>query len=146
VEKAKTYHGKCVRVALTPAARDYSHSPAFRSVAFAGTPPANSPDAQRAKSGLLESQLALPIRAGYAPRTSQVIHYTPDHLFGEKTVGKPERTIMAKIRIVEKKNYEDLTAKRDKLFQEFVKNPKETHLALEIKVIDDKIAKLRAQK
>ena len=50
---------------------------------------------------------------------------------------------MAKISIVEKKHQEDLKAKRDVLFAQFVRNPKEIHLALEIKAIDDKIAELR---
>ena len=54
-----------------------------------------------------------------------------------------ERTIVAKLSIVEKRNEEDLKAKRDVLFEQFVRNPKEIHLALEIKALDDKIAKLR---
>jgi hypothetical protein len=36
---------------------------------------------------------------------------------------------------------DELKAKRDQLFQRFLKNPVETHLALEIKIIDDQIAK-----
>jgi hypothetical protein len=55
----------------------------------------------------------------------------------------PEAAIVAKIRIVEQKNDEDLKAKRDVLFEQFLRNPKEIQLALEIKALDDKIAKLR---
>jgi hypothetical protein len=35
---------------------------------------------------------------------------------------------------------EKLKAKRNLLFQRFLKNPLETHLALEIKIIDDQVA------
>jgi hypothetical protein len=35
---------------------------------------------------------------------------------------------------------DELKAKRDLLFQRFLKNPLETHLALEIKIIDDQVA------
>ena len=50
---------------------------------------------------------------------------------------------MAKTSIVEKKMQDDLKAKRNVLFEQFVRNPKQIHLALEIKAIDDQIAKLR---
>jgi hypothetical protein len=35
---------------------------------------------------------------------------------------------------------DELKAKRRLLFQRFLKNPLETHLALEIKIIDDQVA------
>ena len=35
---------------------------------------------------------------------------------------------------------DELKAKRALLFQRFLKNPLETHLALEIKIIDDQVA------
>lgn len=35
---------------------------------------------------------------------------------------------------------EELKAKRNLLFQRFLHNPQETHLALEIKIIDDQVA------
>jgi hypothetical protein len=35
---------------------------------------------------------------------------------------------------------EELKAKRNLLFQRFLHNPLETHLALEIKIIDDQVA------
>ena len=38
------------------------------------------------------------------------------------------------------KKLQDLRAKREPLFQRFANNPNETHLAIEIKVIDDQIA------
>jgi hypothetical protein len=39
-----------------------------------------------------------------------------------------------------KKKREELKAKRDLLFERYLKNPMETQLALEIKIIDDQIA------
>jgi hypothetical protein len=44
------------------------------------------------------------------------------------------------ITIEEKKKREDLKAKRDLLFERHVKRPMDTHLALEIKVLDDQLA------
>lgn len=41
-----------------------------------------------------------------------------------------------------KRNREELIAKRNLLFRRFLNNPKETDLALEIKVLDDQIAKI----
>jgi hypothetical protein len=38
------------------------------------------------------------------------------------------------------KRLEELKAEREPLFQRFSSNPNETHLALEIKLIDDQIA------
>jgi hypothetical protein len=35
---------------------------------------------------------------------------------------------------------EELKAKRNLLFQRFLQNPLDTHLALEIKIIDDQVA------
>ncbi len=40
----------------------------------------------------------------------------------------------------EKKKREELKAKRNLLFERYLKHPMDTHLALEIKVIDDQIA------
>lgn len=42
--------------------------------------------------------------------------------------------------IEEKKKREGLKAKRDLLFERYLKLPMDTHLALEIKVLDDQIA------
>ncbi len=42
--------------------------------------------------------------------------------------------------IEEKKKREDLKAKRDLLFERYVKRPMDAHLALEIKVLDDELA------
>jgi hypothetical protein len=42
--------------------------------------------------------------------------------------------------IEEKKKREGLKAKRDLLFERYVKRPMDTHLALEIKVLDDQLA------
>jgi hypothetical protein len=42
--------------------------------------------------------------------------------------------------IDEKKKRGDLKAKRDLLFERYVKRPMDTHLALEIKVLDDQLA------
>jgi len=42
--------------------------------------------------------------------------------------------------IEEKKKREDLKAKRDLLFERYVRRPMDTHLALEIKVLDDQLA------
>jgi hypothetical protein len=44
--------------------------------------------------------------------------------------------------MTEKRNREELIAKRNLLFRQFLKNPKETHLAMEIKVLDDRIAEI----
>jgi hypothetical protein len=38
------------------------------------------------------------------------------------------------------KKRQELRARRDSLFQRFEKNPDKMHLALEIKIIDDRIA------
>jgi hypothetical protein len=40
---------------------------------------------------------------------------------------------------------EKLKAKRDQLFERFLMNPKETHLAAEIKLIDDQVAECTLQ-
>jgi len=42
--------------------------------------------------------------------------------------------------MTEKRNREELIAKRNLLFWRFLNNPKETELALEIKVLDERIA------
>ena len=42
--------------------------------------------------------------------------------------------------IEEKKKREDLKAKRDLLFERYVKRPMDTHLAREIKLLDDQLA------
>jgi hypothetical protein len=42
--------------------------------------------------------------------------------------------------IEEKTKREDLKAKRDLLFEWYVKRPMDTHLAIEIKVLDDQLA------
>jgi hypothetical protein len=44
--------------------------------------------------------------------------------------------------IAEKARREGLKAKRKMLFEEYLKSPRNTRLALEIKLIDDDIAKL----
>lgn len=45
----------------------------------------------------------------------------------------------------ETRTREQLKAKRDQLFQRFLMNPKDTHLAAEIKVIDDQVAECTLQ-
>ena len=47
---------------------------------------------------------------------------------------------MPETTIEEKKKRQDLKAKRDLLFERYVKSPMDTHLALEIKVLDDQLA------
>jgi hypothetical protein len=42
-----------------------------------------------------------------------------------------------------KKNLEELTVKRNLLFAQLLKNPSDTRPALEIKTLDDEIAKMR---
>jgi hypothetical protein len=42
--------------------------------------------------------------------------------------------------VEEKKKREDLKAKRDLLFVRYVTRPMDTHLALEIKLLDDQLA------
>jgi hypothetical protein len=44
--------------------------------------------------------------------------------------------------MTEKRKREELIAKRNLLFWRFLKNPKETHLAIEIKVLDNRIAEI----
>jgi hypothetical protein len=54
---------------------------------------------------------------------------------------------VSKTRILEgKKNIEELTAKRNLLFAQLLKNPTDTHPAVEIKLLDDEIAELRVRK
>jgi hypothetical protein len=54
---------------------------------------------------------------------------------------------LSKEQINEKKKLQqELTAERDILFRQFLRNPREIHLAREIKAIDDKIADLRSRK
>jgi vacuolar-type H+-ATPase subunit D/Vma8 len=43
------------------------------------------------------------------------------------------------------KQLKALTEKRDLLFSQFSKHPAQTHLALEIKLIDDQVAECREQ-
>jgi hypothetical protein len=43
-------------------------------------------------------------------------------------------------RVAEKKAIDGLKAKRNKAFEQLVKNPQDTSLALEIKLVDDQIA------
>lgn len=45
-----------------------------------------------------------------------------------------------------KKNLKELTVKRNLLFAQLLKNPSDTRPALEIKTLDDQIAKLRHAK
>ena len=47
---------------------------------------------------------------------------------------------MPETTIEEKKKREALKAKRDLLFERYVKRPMDIHLALEIKVLDDQLA------
>jgi hypothetical protein len=49
-------------------------------------------------------------------------------------------TCVLETTIEEKKRREDLKAKRDLLFERYVKLPMDTHLALEIKLLDDQLA------
>jgi hypothetical protein len=44
--------------------------------------------------------------------------------------------------MTEKRKREELIAKRNLLSWRFLKNPKETHLAIEIKVLDNRIAEI----
>jgi hypothetical protein len=48
--------------------------------------------------------------------------------------------------IEEKRKREELKAKRDQLFERYLKHPMNTHLALEIKAIDDQIAEHEGRK
>ena len=47
---------------------------------------------------------------------------------------------MLETAIDEKRKREELKAKRNLLFERYLKNPQDTRLALEIKAIDDQIA------
>jgi hypothetical protein len=47
---------------------------------------------------------------------------------------------MSERAVTEKKKREDLIAKSNQLFWRFLNNPKDTHLAIEIKAFDDQIA------
>jgi len=40
---------------------------------------------------------------------------------------------------------EQLRRKRERLFEEYSQNPMDTHLSIEIKLIDDQVAELTAQ-
>jgi hypothetical protein len=48
--------------------------------------------------------------------------------------------------IEEKRKREELKAKRDQLFERYLKHPMDTRLALEIKAIDDQIAEQEGRK
>ena len=53
----------------------------------------------------------------------------------------PEAKLMLEPVIAdERKKRKDLTTKRNLLFAEYLKNPQDTRLALEIKLIDDQVA------
>jgi hypothetical protein len=45
----------------------------------------------------------------------------------------------------EKQTHEKLKAKRQQLFERFSKNPRDIHLAVEIKLLDDQLAELTRQ-
>jgi hypothetical protein len=45
----------------------------------------------------------------------------------------------------EKQTQEKLKAKRQQLFERFSKNPRDIHLAVEIKLLDDQLAELTPQ-
>lgn len=47
---------------------------------------------------------------------------------------------MIEITVEEKRRRKDLKTKRDDLFEEYLKHPMDTRLALEIKLIDDQLA------
>ena len=47
---------------------------------------------------------------------------------------------MIEITVEEKRRRKDLKTKRDHLFEEYLKHPMDTRLALEIKLIDDQLA------
>jgi len=63
-----------------------------------------------------------------------VTRKTFSHAFGEEVSRMPENGIDAM------NKREELKAKRNLLFQRFLQNPLDTHLALEIKIIDDQVA------
>jgi hypothetical protein len=44
--------------------------------------------------------------------------------------------------MTDKRDREELIAKRNSLFWRFVNNPKQTELAIEIKLLDDRIAEI----
>jgi hypothetical protein len=53
----------------------------------------------------------------------------------------PEAKVMLESVIAdERKKRKELTAKRNLLFAKYLKNPQDTRLALEIKLIDDQVA------
>lgn len=47
---------------------------------------------------------------------------------------------MLEISIEEKRRRKDLKDKRDLLFEQYLERPMDTHMALEIKLIDDQLA------
>ena len=53
---------------------------------------------------------------------------------------------MSNTPIEEKRKREELKAKRDQLFERYLKHPMDTRMALEIKAIDDQIAEHEGQK
>ena len=52
---------------------------------------------------------------------------------------------MLEIAADRKRKHEELKAKRSLLFAQFLKNPLDTRLALEIKIIDDQVAECAEQ-
>lgn len=60
-----------------------------------------------------------------------------------KTIPSPNVT--TEVSIDEKKKRDRLKAKRNLLYGQYLKNPKDTRLALEIKKIDDEVAECTKQ-
>jgi hypothetical protein len=52
---------------------------------------------------------------------------------------------MSETAINARRKREELKAKRNLLFQRFLENPRETRLALKIKIIDDQVGQLTEQ-
>jgi hypothetical protein len=52
---------------------------------------------------------------------------------------------MLEIAVDRKRKHEELKTKRNLLFAQFLKNPLDTRLALEIKIIDDQVAECAEQ-
>jgi hypothetical protein len=61
------------------------------------------------------------------------------HAFRKELTRVPETAIDVK------RKREELKAKRNLIFERFLKDPLDTHLALEIKIIDDQVAKFAEQ-
>jgi hypothetical protein len=70
-----------------------------------------------------------------------VSHHADSRENGSFHIVEPNQSALEPA-MTEKRNREELLAKRNQLFWRFLNNPKETALAIEIKLLDDRVAEI----